>query len=587
LSLSIAAPADTGELRLFISDAANPNPVEIESLYHAATRSLIPLYPLPEGEWAIQYKMFDLAGNGSQVSGSLSVRIVSPQNMLSQEDPYSYGLGQGSRLLEAISRDAVSVGGANTSVTIDANGKRLDLINQVNMDPSLNANGALRAEIQIDNVAVRPDGTAVALAQRDVDTRFAAGQYGDFVFEATDVIMFRLYPQVVTQDGRVVSTADKALFAKMVTQAYTGALHQVDLKIAEGVYRVSDYEVTYYKSMPDGTVIAFDWDAETGTGGTFYDTNNDGSYDLITLFIRDGGRGDVDGKADGVILDPGFAVFFQRSVPAPVVPVTPVSPEMPPAAIVPGVPVISENGLAALIANNLDLIRTRMYPVDVAGLNMRDVFNNLHEPVPQFIMPSYQDGMFQNGRFAFLRGWSTSDANLLRIHDLFHKIQLSDYLEVRQSFDVVENPRITSSEGFRMTVIEVSGLPLAVYRGQPDLTLAAGISSEYQIQPDVFAHADPKAVVMLRMSQVDGKAIPAWIQFNGKTGKLLVQPPEGVSGDFVVRLVAIDQAGREVVTIFRISINPRGEVGVGRTSFSDKIKQSVQSLAFNFARKEG
>jgi hypothetical protein len=249
--------------------------------------------------------------------------------------------------------------------------------------------------------------------------------------------------------------------------------------------------------------------------------------------------------------------------------------------------VVSENVLTAVIPGNLDFLRTPIPSGALTGFNMREVFSNLQEPVPQFIMPSYQDGMFQNGRFAFLRGWSTSDVSLLRIHDLFHPVQTSDYLEVRQSFDVVENPRITSSEGFRMTVIEVSGQPLAVYRGQQDLTLEAGIATEYQIQPDVFAHADPKAVVMLKMSQIDGKAIPAWIQFNGKTGKLLVQPPEGVSGDFVIRLVALDQAGREVVTIFRISISPRGDVGVGRTSFSDKIKQSMQGLAFNFVRKEG
>ena len=137
-----------------------------------------------------------------------------------------------------------------------------------------------------------------------------------------------------------------------------------------------------------------------------------------------------------------------------------------------------------------------------------------------------------------------------------------------------------------MTVIEISGTPLAVYRGQPDLTLEAGVLSEYQIGSDVFAHADPKSVVMLKMVQIDGKALPSWIQFNGKTGKLLVQPPQGVSGDFVVRLIAIDQAGREVVTIFRISISPKGEVGVGRTSFTDKIKQSIEVFAFNFVRKE-
>ena len=598
LSLSVAAPADTGEIRLYINNGTGANTIEIASLFHAATRSLIPLYPLPEGEWEIQYRMFDLAGNASQTSGGLSVRIVSPQNMLSQEDPYSYGLHSGSQLLEAISRDAVSVGSANTSVTINADGKRLDAISQLNMNPVLNDGGALRADIQIDNVAVRPDGTAVALAQRDVDTRFAAGQYGDFVFKATDVIMFRLYPQVVTQDGRVVDATVKENFSRQIKEAYTGAMHQVDLKIADGLYSVSDYEVTYYKTMSDGTVIPFDWDAESGTGGTFYDTNNDGSYDLITLFIRDGGRGDVDGEADGVILDPGFAVFFQRSVAPPVVPANPANPANPVNPVNPVNRVLPNESVrpsAPVGSAGPKFPLERLIPAvkegfsrNVMTLNtqaLESIFNNLNEPVPQFLMSNYADGIFKDGRFGFLRGWSTSDANLLRISDLFHKIQTSDYLEVRQSFDLIESPNLTSSDGYRMMVIEVSGTPLAVYRGHPDLTLTPGALFEYQIPSDVFAHADPKAVVLLKLTQLDGKPLPGWIQFNGKTGKLLVQPPEGVKGDYVVRLAAIDQAGREVVTIFRMSVRETGEVDVGRSSFSDKIKRVVQSASLSLMVK--
>jgi hypothetical protein len=215
------------------------------------------------------------------------------------------------------------------------------------------------------------------------------------------------------------------------------------------------------------------------------------------------------------------------------------------------------------------------------GQVSNSIYNNLHEPVPQFLVPTHADSLFKDGRFGFLRGWSTSDANLLRINDLFHKIQTSDYLEVRQSFDLVESPNLTSSEGYRMMVIEVSGVPLAVYRGHPDLALTPGVLLEHQVPSDVFAHADPKAVVMLKLAQIDGKPLPGWIQFNGKTGKLLVQPPEGVKGDFVVRLVAIDQAGREVVTIFRISVRQTGEVDIGRTSFSDKIKRTVQSASLS------
>jgi hypothetical protein len=90
---------------------------------------------------------------------------------------------------------------------------------------------------------------------------------------------------------------------------------------------------------------------------------------------------------------------------------------------------------------------------------------------------------------------------------------------------------------------------------------------------------------VLKLAQIDGQPLPGWIQFNGKTGKLLVNPPEGAKGEFVVRLVALDQAGREVVTIFKISIRPSGESTVGRTSFTDKLKRSAQVASFSFVTK--
>jgi len=248
-----------------------------------------------------------------------------------------------------------------------------------------------------------------------------------------------------------------------------------------------------------------------------------------------------------------------------VIPVTPVEPVTP------------VNPVSLLEGGQID------FKGNVKALE--SIFTNLHEPIPQFLMSHYADGIFKDGRFGLLRGWSTSDANLLRISDIFHKIQTSDYLEVRQSFDLIESPNLTSSDGYRMMVIEVSGTPLAVYRGHPDLTLTPGALFEYQIPSDVFAHADPKAVVLLKLTQLDGKPLPGWIQFNGKTGKLLVQPPEGVKGDYVVRLAAIDQAGREVVTIFRMSVRETGEVDVGRSSFSDKIKRVVQSASLSLMVK--
>lgn len=52
----------------------------------------------------------------------------------------------------------------------------------------------------------------------------------------------------------------------------------------------------------------FDWDAATGTGAIFEDRNGDGTNDIVLHFV-DGQRGDDDGEANGVVVDPGLATL--------------------------------------------------------------------------------------------------------------------------------------------------------------------------------------------------------------------------------------------------------------------------------------
>lgn len=88
--------------------------------------------------------------------------------------------------------------------------------------------------------------------------------------------------------------------------AYVGQVHEVDVKVTEGLYN------TYFKVGSQG-VWAFTWDEATGTGAKFLDTNSNGFIDLVRLFIRDGGRGDDDGVADGVVFDPGFVAAVREA----------------------------------------------------------------------------------------------------------------------------------------------------------------------------------------------------------------------------------------------------------------------------------
>jgi hypothetical protein len=63
----------------------------------------------------------------------------------------------------------------------------------------------------------------------------------------------------------------------------------------------------YWKYGPAGW-YQFDWDEESETGAVFEDLNSDGTDD-ITLYFKDGMRGDDDGAPNGIILDPGIEVY--------------------------------------------------------------------------------------------------------------------------------------------------------------------------------------------------------------------------------------------------------------------------------------
>jgi hypothetical protein len=109
-----------------------------------------------------------------------------------------------------------------------------------------------------------------------------------------------------------------------VINSYIGQIQRIDIVVPEGNYNI------YFKVSPTtGEVTAFTWDDVSQTGAKFLDTDNDGSIDLVSLYVRDGGRGDDDGVADGVILDPGFAASVVEAPTPPVTPIDPVDPSNP------------------------------------------------------------------------------------------------------------------------------------------------------------------------------------------------------------------------------------------------------------------
>jgi hypothetical protein len=88
-----------------------------------------------------------------------------------------------------------------------------------------------------------------------------------------------------------------------------------------------------------------------------------------------------------------------------------------------------------------------------------------------------------------------------------------------------------------------------------------GSQVNFTLPNDTFASTQADASVQLAATQVDGSALPGWLAFNPQTGSFVGQPPAGVTGEVVVRVVARDQDGREAIATVRINVGAGGGVG--------------------------
>jgi hypothetical protein len=282
----------------------------------------MPISALPEGDYQVQYAFEDRAGNISTYSPRVPITIVSPSSSVDSQSLDGDGIDFSDEKIfadlnndgidDADQRDVVSFAmSSGASVSIDTSLKSNNMFSMLLENGELNPDGKLRIELQIDGVT----SSAVSDAQK-LSALSAAGVSSAASFDSTDVLAFRVYPQVIrlgNVDETIVNDMSSA-----VINSYIGQIQRIDIVVPEGNYNI------YFKVSPTtGEVTAFTWDEVSQTGAKFLDTDDDGSIDLVSLYVRDGGRGDDDGVADGVILDPGFAAHIME---APVTPVTPPAP---------------------------------------------------------------------------------------------------------------------------------------------------------------------------------------------------------------------------------------------------------------------
>ena len=89
-----------------------------------------------------------------------------------------------------------------------------------------------------------------------------------------------------------------------------------------------------------------------------------------------------------------------------------------------------------------------------------------------------------------------------------------------------------------------------VLRGLNTLALEPGAALDLRIPSSVFGHTRADARIQLSLTLEDGRALPAWIRFDARSGRLQAEPPRGFAGEIALRLTARDERGNEASTVF-------------------------------------
>ncbi|MGO4392251.1 Ig-like domain-containing protein [Variovorax sp. M-6] len=138
-----------------------------------------------------------------------------------------------------------------------------------------------------------------------------------------------------------------------------------------------------------------------------------------------------------------------------------------------------------------------------------------------------------------------------------------------------------------------SGDGLVANRPIADLDVRSGGQISLQLPADTFAHADESAAIQLRALSVDGKPLPSWLRFDGRTARFDGTPPLGFEGTLQFKVVARDAQGREAVQVFKITITKDGQGAkvahaewghgiaepAGRASLNDQLRAARGAAA--------
>ena len=155
--------------------------------------------------------------------------------------------------------------------------------------------------------------------------------------------------------------------------------------------------------------------------------------------------------------------------------------------------------------------------------------------------------------------------------------------------------QLAPDNGFQ--IITLPALPggdaLVAYTPIPDVLSTSGASISVQIGSDAFAQSGNNANVTLSATSVDGKPLPGWLRFDGKTARFEGTPPLAFEGTLSFKVTARDSQGRMATQVFKIVVSKDGAKSgywhsepadpVGRASLGEQMRGARNSVAARLA----
>jgi VCBS repeat-containing protein len=143
----------------------------------------------------------------------------------------------------------------------------------------------------------------------------------------------------------------------------------------------------------------------------------------------------------------------------------------------------------------------------------------------------------------------------------------------------------TRPSGFRIMVTPSTEPSLKLYRGVDDQVVPAGRTLIVQVPADAFVHTQINETISLTATLANGQPLPGWLVFDGKSGKFVGQPPNGVLQDLAIKVTARDSQGRQATTMFRIKTGD-GAITPSRSPLSLQLMRR-EALALDRAGQPG